>query len=75
MVTSPIVRIVALSARRPWWTIALVVALAVCSGIYAARHFTIKGKFSQDVWYDNRGRLVQSQLVGKDGSIIIYKLI
>jgi hypothetical protein len=42
MVTSPIVRIVALSARRPWWTIALVVALAVCSGIYAARHFTIK---------------------------------
>jgi hopanoid biosynthesis associated RND transporter like protein HpnN len=42
MVTSPIVGIVALSARRPWWTIALVLALALCSGIYAARHFAIK---------------------------------
>jgi hypothetical protein len=49
--------------------------VTVESGPAPAHHYTIKGKFSQDVWYDNRGRLVQSQLVGKDGSIIIYKLI
>jgi hypothetical protein len=38
-----------------------------------ARHFTIKGKFSQDVWYDERGRLVQSSLVAPDNSVILYK--
>jgi uncharacterized protein len=42
MLKSPIVRIVDLSARRPWWMIALVLALAACSGVYAARHFAIK---------------------------------
>jgi uncharacterized protein len=42
MLKSPIVRIVDLSARRPWWMIALVLALAACSGLYAARHFAIK---------------------------------
>jgi hypothetical protein len=45
------------------------------SGPAMAHHYTIKGKFSQEVWYDSRGRLVQSQLVGKDGSIISYKLM
>jgi hypothetical protein len=40
-----------------------------------AHRYTIKGKFSQDVWYDGRGRLVQSQLVARDGSVISYKLI
>jgi hypothetical protein len=38
-----------------------------------ARHFTIKGKFSQDVWYDEHGRLVQSSLVAPDNSVIFYK--
>jgi hypothetical protein len=38
-----------------------------------ARHYIIKGKFPQDVWYDERGRLVQSSLVAPDGSVILYK--
>jgi hypothetical protein len=38
-----------------------------------ARHYTVKGKFSQDVWYDEHGRLVQSSLVAPDNSVILYK--
>jgi hypothetical protein len=49
--------------------------VTVETGPAPARRYTIKGKFSQDVWYDSRGRLVQSQLVGPDGSVITYKLI
>jgi hypothetical protein len=38
------------------------------------RHYTITGKFSQDVWYDERGRLAQARLVvARDGSVILYK--
>jgi Family of unknown function (DUF6134) len=40
-----------------------------------AHHYAIKGKFSQDVWYDERGRLVQVKLIGSDGSVISYKPI
>ena len=49
--------------------------VTVESGPAPAHRYTIKGKFSQDVWYDSRGRLVQSQLVARDGSVITYKLI
>lgn len=38
-----------------------------------ARHYVLKGKFPQDVWYDPQGRLVQSSLVAPDGSVILYK--
>jgi hypothetical protein len=37
-----------------------------------ARHYSIKGRFSQDVWYDADGRLVKVQLLGSDGSTIQY---
>jgi Family of unknown function (DUF6134) len=37
-----------------------------------ARHYEIKGRYSQDVWYDESGRLVQVKLVGSDGSVISY---
>jgi hypothetical protein len=40
-----------------------------------AHHYAIKGKFSQDVWYDERGRLVKVKLIGSDGSVISYKPI
>lgn len=49
--------------------------VTVETGPAPAHRYTIKGKFSQDVWYDSRGRLVQSQLVAKDGSVISYKLM
>jgi hypothetical protein len=38
-----------------------------------ARHYMLKSKFQQDVWYDEKGRLVQSSLVAPDGSVILYK--
>jgi hypothetical protein len=37
-----------------------------------AHHYEIKGRYSQDVWYDERGRLVQVKLFGRDGSVISY---
>lgn len=38
------------------------------------RRYTITGKFAQDVWYDERGRLAQARLVvARDGSVILYK--
>jgi uncharacterized protein DUF6134 len=38
-----------------------------------AHHYQMKSRYSQDVWYDERGRLVQVKLVGSDGSVISYK--
>jgi hypothetical protein len=40
-----------------------------------AHHYTIKSRFSQDVWYDEQQRLVQAKLIGRDGSVILYKPI
>ncbi len=37
-----------------------------------ARHYEIKSRYTQDVWYDERGRLVQVKLIGSDGSVISY---
>jgi len=42
MLKTLIVRSVDLSVRRPWWIIVLSLALAVGSGVFAARHFAIK---------------------------------
>jgi hypothetical protein len=38
-----------------------------------AHHYTVKGRYSQDVWYDGRGGLVRVKIVGSDGSVILYK--
>ncbi len=38
-----------------------------------AHHYTMKSKYSQDVWYDDQHRLVQARFVGSDGSVILYK--
>ena len=37
-----------------------------------AHHYEIKGRYSQDIWYDERGRLLQVKLIGSDGSVISY---
>jgi len=37
-----------------------------------ARHYTLKSRYSQDVWYDDHQRLVQSKIIGSNGSIILY---
>jgi len=52
MVTAPIVRIVGLCARRPWLIIALVLALAAGSGVYAKRHFAIKTDVNELISHD-----------------------
>jgi hypothetical protein len=40
-----------------------------------AHHFVIKTTYSQDVWYDEHGRLVRVELQGTDGSTIHYEPI
>jgi len=40
-----------------------------------ANRYTIKGRYTQDVWYDEKGKLVRAQLIATDGSIILYELI
>jgi Family of unknown function (DUF6134) len=40
-----------------------------------AHHYTLKSRYSQDVWFDDHQRLVQVKIVGTDGSIISYALI
>ena len=42
------------------------------AGALKAHHYEIKGRYSQDIWYDERGRLVQVRLIGSDGSVISY---
>ncbi len=40
-----------------------------------AHHYTIKSKYSQEVWYDDQAGLVQARLVASDGSVIMYRLL
>jgi hypothetical protein len=49
--------------------------LSVGSRALKAHHYEIKGRYSQDIWYDERGRLVQVKLIGSDGSVISYQPI
>ena len=38
-----------------------------------AHHYTMKSKYSQDIWYDEQQHLVRVKLIGSDGSVIMYK--
>ena len=49
--------------------------LVVAGRPESAHHFVIKTTYSQDVWYDNRGRLVKVMIKAKDGSTIHYEPI
>lgn len=40
-----------------------------------AHHYVISSGYSQEVWYDDSGRLVQLEFIGSDGSAIFYKLV
>lgn len=48
--------------------------LAINARIIKARHYTINGRYSQEVWYDDQAGLVQARLVASDGSVIMYRL-
>src|ERR1043166_1208914 len=52
MVTSPIVRVVGLCARRPWLVITLLLAPAGASAVYAKRHFAIKTDVHELISHD-----------------------
>ena len=39
----------------------------------AARHYSIKTAFSQEVWYDDRQQLLKVEMRGSDGSRIHYQ--
>jgi hypothetical protein len=47
--------------------------LAIGTRTVSAHHYAIKSRYSEDVWYDERGRLVQVKIIGSDGSIILYE--
>lgn len=44
-------------------------------GVVQARHYVFTGQFSREVWYDEAGILVASQMEAKDGSIIRQELL
>jgi len=47
--------------------------LKIDARTFKAHHYTMKSKYSQDVWYDEQQHLVQVKLIGPDGSVILYK--
>jgi hypothetical protein len=49
--------------------------LTINASVIRARRYTVTGRYSQDVWYDDHARLVQAQLVARDGSVIMYRLL
>lgn len=49
--------------------------LTIGSRIVKAHRYTVNGRYSQDVWYDDRRRLVQAKLIASDGSVIMYRLL
>jgi hypothetical protein len=49
--------------------------LRINASVLRARRYTVTSRYSQDVWYDDQARLVQAQLVARDGSVIVYRLL
>jgi hypothetical protein len=49
--------------------------LTIKSRSVKAHHYTLKSKFTQEVWYDDQQHLVQVRMVVSDGSVIMYNLL
>ena len=49
--------------------------LTINNKVVKAHRYTINSRYSQDVWYDDKARLVQAKLVARDGSVIMYRLL
>lgn len=47
--------------------------LSVSGHRVAARHYSLRGVYPEDVWYDERGDLVRVELRAADGSTILYQ--
>ncbi len=62
-------------ARTTQVTAAGVEQLTLPIGTVQAKHYVFTGEFSREVWYDDAGVLVASQMEAKDGSIIRQELL
>ena len=49
--------------------------VTVKSRVVKAHHYTLKSKWTQDVWYDEQDRLVKASLIASDGSEVLYQLL
>lgn len=49
--------------------------VTVKSHVLKAHHYTLKSKWTQDVWYDDQDRLVKASLIASDGSEVLYQLL
>ncbi len=49
--------------------------VTVKSRVVKAHHYTLKSKWTQDVWYDDKDRLVKASLIASDGSEVLYQLL
>jgi Family of unknown function (DUF6134) len=49
--------------------------LTINASVIRTRRYTVISRYSQDVWYDDQARLVKAQLVARDGSVIMYRLL
>ena len=47
--------------------------LTIDARTFKTHHYTMKSKYSQDVWYDEQQHPVRVKLIGSDGSVIMYK--
>ena len=74
MVTSLIVRLVALSVRRPVWVVVLSLVIAAVSGVYVAHHFKINTDISKLVDADPKwaalGKAVDHAFPQRNGTIL-----
>ena len=75
MLRSSLVRLVGLCARYPWPVIALSVALAMFSAVYAAQHFAIKTDindlFSRDLPWTQRAYAYMQTFPQRDITIVV----
>jgi hypothetical protein len=51
------------------------VALILPVGQVQARHYAFTGELNRDVWYGPDGVILQAQMKGKDGSMILQQLL
>ena len=49
--------------------------VTVKSRVVKAHHYTLKSKWTQDVWYDEQDRGVKASLIASDGSEVLYQLL
>jgi hypothetical protein len=64
-------------AANERWANGRLLALNSTSNNNGTRHVVSAAArgYSQDVWYNDQARLVQAQLVTRDGSVIVYRLL